>query len=99
MNRRGFLLGASASLAMPAIVRAENIMPIFVPKPAALSILPDFDLIVCPPLIGVDLGSLETAVAAVVRKIGDGWIIEQLRHATRADSAAIRRWRYHDRSV
>lgn len=41
-SRRSFLTGAAATLigfAAPAIVRAESIMPIFVPKPMAPSVL------------------------------------------------------------
>lgn len=40
-SRRSFLIGAASALvgiAAPAIVRAESIMPIFVPKPMAPSI-------------------------------------------------------------
>ena len=38
-SRRGFILGAASILAAPAIVRVENIMPLFVPKPPAPSVL------------------------------------------------------------
>ena len=39
MNRRSLLLGAASLIAAPAIVRAESLMPIFVPKPMAPSVL------------------------------------------------------------
>ena len=32
-NRRGFLIGLGASLAAPAIVKADNLMKIIVPRP------------------------------------------------------------------
>jgi hypothetical protein len=36
-SRRSFLLGFGAALAAPAIVRAESLMPLFVPKPRVLT--------------------------------------------------------------
>lgn len=37
-NRRSFLIGAASLLVAPAIVRAESLMPIFVPKPPAIDL-------------------------------------------------------------
>lgn len=41
MNRRGFLLGMLAAGAAPAIVKAANIMPLFVRKEAAGLFIPE----------------------------------------------------------
>lgn len=39
-NRRSFLFGGAALIASPAIVRAESLMKLAVPKPAASLVIP-----------------------------------------------------------
>ena len=39
-NRRAFLFGATSLIASPAIVRAESLMKLFVPKPEFIPYLP-----------------------------------------------------------
>lgn len=44
LSRRNFILGTASLLAAPAIVRVENIMPIFVPKPPAPSVMTNLEI-------------------------------------------------------
>jgi hypothetical protein len=56
LTRRAFFTGAAALIAAPAIVRIENIMPLFVPKRRVLTLQQMYDdyldKMVRPPLVG-----------------------------------------------
>lgn len=43
-NRRGFLIGLSSALAMPAVVQAQNIMPVSLFNPIYTRVLLHYDI-------------------------------------------------------
>ena len=83
MNRRGFLLGMLAAGAAPAIVKAANIMPVFVRKEAVGLLVPEQfvviqalpgNLLLCPNTIAKEAIRIyrESLAFKRVVKIGDG---------------------------
>lgn len=84
MNRRGFLFGLGATI---AVVPAASLMPVrslIVDSPYRWKRVA-LGYSVHDMTLALDLAGpgLEQIVTAQLRKIGDAFIIEQLRHATR----------------